>query len=264
MSKKLLLRRRKKRRRKKNFRWKIFFLISSSIFFLFVVPYLLFLSPLFWVKKVEVFSNQKALSNKVSVFIRGHLEKKAVMLSSQSIFLLKKKAIEKLVLENFPEISSIKIKREIPNVLAAEIKERKPAAILLFSQSFFLLDENGIPFKKSAGKGGLPLLEITTLKGEPPLGKEIISPKVLSSILEFEKGLKSLGVEGGKFSLVSPERVNFKAKDGWKIYFNPLSDISWQLTKLRALFSQYLPPKERKKLDYIELRFGNLAPYKYK
>jgi len=54
---------------------------------------------------------------------------------------------------------------------------------------------------------------------------------------------------------------------GWEIYFNlqkDQKDIDWQLVKLRAVLEEKIPSENRKDLEYIELRFGNFAPYKYK
>ena len=45
---------------------------------------------------------------------------------------------------------------------------------------------------------------------------------------------------------------------------NPQERVEWQLTKLEVNLKEEIPPESRKNLEYIELRFGNFAPYKYK
>jgi len=64
--------------------------------------------------------------------------------------------------------------------------------------------------------------------------------------------------------MVSQDRINVQTEQGWKIYFNPQEDISWQITKLSSVLEKEIPPEDRENLEYIELRFGNLAPFKYK
>ena len=64
--------------------------------------------------------------------------------------------------------------------------------------------------------------------------------------------------------IVSDEKLTGLTTEDWEVYFNLQKDIEWQLTKLRAVLEEKIPPEKRKDLEYIELRFGNFAPFKYK
>jgi len=77
--------------------------------------------------------------------------------------------------------------------------------------------------------------------------------------LERAPNLKILEV-----SIISEERLNAKTSEGWEIYFNLEGDINWQLTKLGAVLEKEIPPEKRENLEYIDLRFGNFAPFKYR
>ncbi len=81
--------------------------------------------------------------------------------------------------------------------------------------------------------------------------------------MEILLGVKELGVLVEEISVISEERINVKTSQGWEIYFNPKKDLEWQLRKLGADLDEFIPLEKRKDLEYIELRFGNLAPFKY-
>jgi hypothetical protein len=129
-----------------------------------------------------------------------------------------------------------------------------------------LIDKKGVIFEEITG-GESDYLKIKRLSlGSPlDLGQGVVSEEEVSKILEIDSKLKSdLGIQCQRVNIVSEERMNFQTSEGWEIYLNPKENIDWQLTKLRINLEQEIPPENRKNLEYIELRFGNFAPYKYK
>jgi len=113
----------------------------------------------------------------------------------------------------------------------------------------------------------MQLLKIQRLNfdREIKLGERIIEKEILSPILEAETKLREdFKIPVKEISIASNERVNFKTSDDWEIYLNPQKDMSWQLTKLKVDLENLIPFERRKDLEYIDLRFGDLAPFKYK
>jgi len=96
------------------------------------------------------------------------------------------------------------------------------------------------------------------------LGNKVIEKEFLSSILDTESKLENnLKIPVEEVLVVSDERINLKTSEGWEIYLNPKGDVDWQLTKLSEVLEKEIPLEKRGNLQYIELRFGNFAPYKY-
>ena len=130
----------------------------------------------------------------------------------------------------------------------------------------FLLDKLGIIFSQPS-EVDQKLFKITKLgsQNELILGQAIIDSQTLNQILDIfsriekNEGLKLIIKE---FEIESDEKLNLITDQNWKIYLNPKGDIDWQLTKLEVSLKE-IPLENRKKLDYIELRFNNFAPYKY-
>ncbi|GAI35895.1 unnamed protein product, partial [marine sediment metagenome] len=96
-------------------------------------------------------------------------------------------------------------------------------------------------------------------------GEKVIEKETLSQILELSSKLKSnLEPTINKFIISSEDKLVVVMVEDWEIYFNLQKDIEWQITKLKAVLDEKIPSEKRKDLEYIELRFGNLAPFKYK
>jgi len=67
-----------------------------------------------------------------------------------------------------------------------------------------------------------------------------------------------------EFVYAADDKLVAETSEKWQIYFNLQDDINWQMTKLKAVLAEKIPENQRKNLEYIEVRFGNFAPYKYK
>jgi len=87
----------------------------------------------------------------------------------------------------------------------------------------------------------------------------------LFKILNINSKLKeNLNIPIEKFVINDNEKLTALTREGWEIYFNLEGDIEWQITKLVAVLENKIPKEQRGDLEYIELRFGNFAPFKYR
>ena len=88
--------------------------------------------------------------------------------------------------------------------------------------------------------------------------------KNLSKILTIRDKIKSDFKILLEEFILDEEKLTVLVEDNWEIYFDLEGDVDWQLTKLNAVLEEKIPKDRRGDLEYIELRFGNFAPYKYK
>jgi len=263
---------------------RFFWLGILIIIFLFSIFYFLFFSEFFQLEKVIISGNEKVPVEDIRKLIESTIKKKILVFQTKSIFLTSKNQIQEIVFRNFPQIAKVDFKKQLPQTLVIKIEERKPVAIVSSEKNDFLIDKEGIIFEEILGDN-LQLIKIKgpNLEKEIKLGEKVVEKELLSQILEvksqIENALKipivdEAGASSSPFAntntrvtevlIVSEERLNFKTFEGWEIYFNPQKDSNWQLTKLKVDLENLIPFERRKNLEYIELRFGDSAPFKYR
>lgn len=247
---------------KKKWFWRLVLLLvfTGEVF------YIIFFFSYFQIKEVNI--SGLPASATLEALQAGNIK-----VETGSIFLIDSKKIIENILNNFPQIAEVKINRKFPDRLNLTITERVavanfclPAVALakVGEDECFLIDKEGIVFESVSDKLGLIVTKPSLIELKGP-GDRVLESNFVSSILDIESKLKDdLKIAINEISVVSEDRLDIKTAEGWQIYFNPKNDLSWQLTKLKAVLEKEIPSENRRKLEYIDLRFGNLAPYKYR
>ncbi len=230
----------------------------------------LFFSGTFLIEKIIVLRQTQDNSEPVEWVVTGQekVSKEAIvsLVVPENIFLVDKKAIRVKILESFPQIAEVEISRNFPDSLNILVIERVSAGVWCQEDDCFLLDSEGIIFEKTAVEDEAQQVLIRNLNGgELVLGDRAVEGEELYKILKIDSDLKSeLNIKVEGFTISPDNKLIVLAEGGWEIYFNLANDIDWQVTKLGAVLEEKIPPEERDNLEYIDLRFGNFAPYKYK
>lgn len=252
------------KRKKSIWKTKLFWRFFIGLLFLGEVLYSIYFLIPFQIKEIKISGNEKVKTEDIDRIIEKGINKKVLFFQTKSIFLVNPPVIKKSVLTNFPQIGKIDLKRKFFNGLIAEIEERKPVAVFKHDSESFLMDKEGIIFE--INNEAMPeLIAIKNDVSSLTLGQRAVEEKLMSYILEIEDKLKNeLMIPIKEVLIVSNERIDVKTSQGWGIYFSLKNEISWQLTKLKAVLEKEIPKNQQKNLAYIDVRFGNLAPYKYR
>jgi cell division protein FtsQ len=245
--------------------------------------YLICFHSFFQIKVIEISGNEKVSAESLENLLNEKISQKFLFLPSQSIFLAHFNEIKREILRDFPQVSETELRRKLPHTLLLQIKEREPVAVFCQTDKMFFVDKEGIIFESL--DPNMTKQDFATFKkeadGEINLGEKIIEEEQLAKILEVESRLKNqlkilTEEEKSSFStlantlvieeifVVSEIRFDVKTSEGFKIYFNFKEDLGWQLTKLRAVLEEEVPPEKRKDLEYIDVRFGKFAPCVYR
>jgi hypothetical protein len=247
---------------KNRFLWLGFLILALSFSFF----YFLFLSEFFQVEEIKLAGCRQISQERLALLIDEKLEKHILFFPSQSIFLADLNGIKKDILERFPEAAKVEIKRIFPKTLDFSIIEREGVAVFYWQDKYFILDEEGVIFEeKSSAVNFWSPIKISDFAGEIRLGAKVLEKGDLASIRQIDSELKEdldILVEG--FVISAGKKLTVSTGEGWEIYFNLQEDAEWQLTKLKAVLEEKVPPEKRKDLEYIELRFGNFANPKYR
>lgn len=253
------------KKKKSIFENRFFWLIFLILIIFGSAFYFLLFSEFFQIKNIIITGEQKVSKEDIKLNVEKKLETKILFFKTKSIFSVNLNEIKESILTNFPLIGEVEIKQDFPDALNLVMVERKEIGIFCKGEPCFLIDNEGVIFENTTSS--LPLLKINSLiqNKELKLGDKVLENGLLLFILEIESKLKEeLKISLKEILIVSDERLNIETLEDWEIYFNTKKDINWQLTKLKAVLEKYIPPEKRENLEYIELRFGDLAPFKYR
>jgi len=246
------------------FKKKYFFPTFFGFFFSILIVYLLVFSSFFQIEKIIISGNEKISKENLLGLIGNKVQKTIIFFPTKSIFLADINEIKKTALNSFPQIQGLEIKKSFPSSLNVIVIERLGLAVFCNnSDDCFLLDQKAVIFEPLLDESDLPKIELSTEK-QFKLGEQVIEGDLVFKILKIFSVLTELDVKVKKASIVSSDRINILTNENWDIYFDPQKDLNWQLTKLEALLKEQVPLENRNQLNYVELRFGDLAPFKYK
>jgi len=231
----------------------LFLLISAVTLGLF---YFVFFSSFFQIRAIGISGLKKTDPKRIESLLQAGLERK-------NIFLVNLKEIKKGVLEEFPRVEQIKIKRRLPDKISVEIEERRPVAVFCSSEQendCFLIDREGIAFDRP--EGNFLLIKIIGKKENLSFGKMAVEKKYLDKILEIQREMEQKqGIKVSSFNLLA-KKIVVQTLEGWQVFFDPAGDISEQIFNLSVLLKTKLLPENRHSLRYIDLRFGNRVFFK--
>jgi len=257
------------KKKKLFFHHQFFWLVTLILIIFGGIFYLICFHSFFQVRAIEISGNQRVATEDLQNLLAQKINQRILFFPSRSIFLTNINQIEKEIFRNFLQVKEVDLRREFPDTLSLEIRERKPIAIFCEEANCFFVDQKGIIFEATTLQPNFVHLVCSALAKERDqeisLGKKIINEEQLGKILEVNVKLKNeLKIWPKEFLVFSERRFNVKTSEGWQIYFNFQEDLNWQLTKLRAVLEKEIPPERRKDLEYIDVRFGNFAPYRYR
>jgi len=215
-------------------------------------------SDYFQIKNIQISGNSKVSNADLDNLVRNYVKSKILFLPTESIFLVNPEKVKSAILDSYPDIGTVSLSRKMPNSLSLTIEERKPEAVFNNQGAYFLIDKKGVAFETASTAADFLKIESSTPVKELKLGNQAINEQELGKIMEIETALENdLRIPITTATIISTERLNIKTAAGWDIYFNPQTDISWQIQKLKLALEKQITPAQQSKLEYIELRFGN-------
>jgi len=263
-------------KRKKSFlRNRIFWLGLLAVVLLFTAFYFLYFSSFFQIKNIEVkreivtvspgikmVSDEDVL--KIKEMADRAANRKILFAETRSIFLFNSRKVRQDISVAILQLESVEIEKKFFNkTLNISVSRKEGVVILRVGEEFLLIDKNGEVFGEADDydKEGLAIL---TKQDYILDSGAVFGSTELQQILMIKTKLENLGINIKEFLVFSEDKLIVKTNESWEAYFNIQGDIDWQVVKLNAVLDEKIPEDKRGDLEYIELRFGNLAPFKYK
>ena len=252
-----------KTRRKKNIvHNRFFWIVGLSAILVAAFFYFLFLSSFFQIKKIEVGGNQRVEKEKIVDFVFNQTSGRAFFIFPKNIFFFKLKELDQLILDEFPLIGEVVLRKKFPSALAINVKERNSVGFWCKNDDCYNLDKEGIIFEKSAGEAKL----IIKSGKEAAVGEKVIKKSYLASILKIKEEIaRKIEAEIEEVFISDEEgEIIVRTSEGWDIYFDMKQDISSQIFNLDLVVEEKIPPEKRGNLEYIDLKFGSRVYFKYR
>jgi len=230
-----------------------------------------FYIPFFKVKSISITGNIIIPANDVIKIAEESLAGKYFrVFPRDNIFLISKKDILKNLGAGIPRIKTVRLEREFFDGLSLRITERENKALLCEKEDCAAVDEDGFVFEKSPYISGGIILKFfdqrNSEENEPlelALGKNILLRAQFKKIMDFAKLIPKSGNEVVKIILKKEDIYEFYTEEGWQILTNVKNEPSQTFANLMTTLNFEVKEK-RKKLDYVDLRFGNKVYYKFK
>jgi len=178
-------------------------------------------------------------------------------------FMIDTIGVRNLIMAQFPNLISVDVKKKFGH-LDITVTERQPTYRLIIGDSSYLLDQEGKGLREAAPGEGDALIALSSDSADFGAGKSMIQPEWLQTIIDLHKYFATqVGIRDQLFKLDTINSdIEVVTVEGWSAIFDPQSDIKPQLQTLSSALAGKFSPDERKKLLYIDARFGDKIFYK--
>lgn len=260
----------KRIRPKKKFYRRPMFWVTVTVLCIGVVGYLVVWLPAIQISTITIEGNQKVSTQKIAALVAKDAQRTFISmhffsLSTKSIVMVSTQKISGDLLKTFPIIENAVISKKYPNSLLVVIQERQPFAafcpgVIEGITHCLDVDSNGVAFEP-AGNDSLTISSDQFTNQQVFTGEQVINKNLVNTIATIQKNLKDNFQINIQQAFVSNPLV-FTTSEGWKVYFDPSSDIQLQLTKMDTLLNGEISQTDRKNLQYIYLQYKDRAYYK--
>jgi hypothetical protein len=250
------------------------FIIGFLKFLIFIIivggiGYLLY-SPILNIVKFEVSLEDGTLRDNIMSRTQDLVEDKTYWwYNNKNIFLLRGNGLENDLLQEFPQIKSMLIKRNLlDKTVNLDITLRKSAFYNCYDSSCYLISEDGFNMGISAGSNE-DLVEIKGIS-QKSAGKPVLTEREINwliNIVEEYNKIDSLKITYIDIQQKSGDNIVsiFVYTDkGYYIMLDLDTDVIYQAQVLKQVFISQIPLERQDELEYIDLRIKDRAYYKLK
>lgn len=259
-------------RSKRRYNWKffvkVFYFVSIPIAISSLIYFLIF-SYFFRIREVVVVGNSYiASSSIVDEFWNIVSEKYFYLFRNDNINILRRAELKQKLMDKFSRIDSMDIKKDYPDKIIVNIKEKEAVEILCPGQlaKCFYIDKNGIAFDEAVNTEGFLIIKILDNRGyNVELNKRALYPEFINFVGKIKDNFRDATDSSIKsFILVHPsQREVTVLADNYKVIFDVSVDTAKQLMVLKETMMKEIKD-QKNKLDYIDLRVEGRAYYKLK
>lgn len=181
-----------------------------------------------------------------------------------NIFIVQKKRLKNLFQWD-ARIAALDVQKNYTNrSLSVTIKERVPEYIAILSDKAFAIDKDGVALIALSLPPPKTLPSITDLRpNDTTLGQKVFRGNELSLFDFFRNQTPHLiQFTDARVGEPSIDALTLTIEEGWALYLSLADRPEVQFERLKVLLATKIKPERRKKLQYIDLRFGERTYYR--
>lgn len=215
--------------------------------------------------------DQDALTASVQEVLSGSY---AHMIPKSFVLLYPRKSLLTSVPKDFPVLASVHIAASSLTHVTVKVTERAPYALWcgdIVPQvgeapgACYFMDESGYIFSRTPSSP--PTIYVryygAVAEGGPP--GQFLTPETFARMRSFAETLKTSGFTPSALLIPDDTDADLYLSNGMRVYFSQADTPDNLKEKLTSLLSaEPLKTIDPRKIDYIDLRFGNKAYYKLK
>ncbi|MBP9752156.1 MAG: FtsQ-type POTRA domain-containing protein [Candidatus Moranbacteria bacterium] len=240
--------------------------------FFMTVTYILFVSSFHSIADVSVSGTETVSDETIEAFFRDRMNGRRIgIFPKDNFFLLSSSEAEHALLEHFPKLRSVEIRKRFPGRIEVAVSERDRIPLWCVSGTCVLLGDDGAAkdarfAESSENEPFLFRIEDSGARAVA-FGERILDERTLSRILGLESEIRISGTVGIVPRAVTPSRVSgefrFTTVEGWDIMTTVDPDPTTIVASLRLVLEKEIPEEKRTKLRYVDLRTEKKAFYSF-
>ena len=209
--------------------------ITATVLLCLFTLILILSSKLFYIKEITVSGNSK-LTNEEIISISG-------ITTDVNIFALNKLKAKKKLLEN-SYVEDVYIKRDYPNTISIEIKEKVPTFMIQFANSYIYVNNQGYMLEISTESLDLPILlgiktDLSNVKPGKRLDVEDLKKfNKLIQIMDISKNFELADLITRIDITDASNYIVYMDTEGKKIYLGDAVDLNTKILPLAEILNQ--------------------------
>lgn len=242
------------------FNTKLYIKILLAIFLVYLVVY----SDLLKVKQINISGldliNRQEFTDKIQKQLSGSY---LFIFPKSNILFIKKSSIDKAIRSSY-SLNQLIIKKGWQK-LNIQLEEKISFLIVKNNDKYFFTDAEGNITREIASE------ELAKYQSRFPMlfnnanfsiGDNLVSARTVNYIINLDNLLKTKHYKVSGYEVGGVDEIIYISDEGWRAKFDLNSNTEQAIENMTLILSQKI--KDRKKLDYIDLRAGDKIFYKPK
>jgi hypothetical protein len=243
---------------KRGFNTKLYLKILLLVFLVYVFIY----SDCFRIKNVEITGTDLIPQKEIQSVVGNYLHRWTFFLvPKNNLIILNKGAIKNEILKKY-SVESIEVKRGWQS-LKINIKEKICYLILFNQKNYYYIGLDGTVIKQlSADDVAQRINQLPTININYDIntGDKVFSDKKINYILSLDEKLREQKLKPKSYEDRGVMEMTAVFSEGWQAYFDTEADIGISVDNLKLILNTKV--KDRKALQYVDLRMGDKIYYK--